>query len=75
MIYDNIWQVAVRIRALFQRAESLYLEGIITYPRTETTTYPKHFDLEGTVKSQQESSIWGVYAKQLLQVGRSSHLV
>ena len=27
-------------------AERLYLDGYLTYPRTETNTYPKNFDLQ-----------------------------
>jgi len=27
-------------------AESLYLQGFMTYPRTETTAYPEDFDFE-----------------------------
>lgn len=50
-------------------AETLYLRGYLTYPRTETNAYPKTFDLRGAVSSQQSQPIWGNYARELLQAG------
>ena len=39
-------------------AESLYLKGLTSYPRTETSRYPAQFDLPGTVRmlAQQKSA-------------------
>eukprot|EP00928_Gymnodinium_smaydae_P066381 TRINITY_DN493_c0_g1_i1.p1 TRINITY_DN493_c0_g1~~TRINITY_DN493_c0_g1_i1.p1 ORF type:complete len:870 (-),score=213.50 TRINITY_DN493_c0_g1_i1:206-2782(-) len=51
------------------QAEHLYLSGWLTYPRTETNTYPKNFDLRGTVASQQNHPHWGAYAQELLSNG------
>jgi DNA topoisomerase-3 len=31
-------------------AERLYLQGYLTYPRTETTSYPKNFNFKGLVE-------------------------
>jgi len=32
-------------------AEKLYLQGYITYPRTESSSYPNNFDFKTIVKS------------------------
>lgn len=50
-------------------AERLYLDGYLTYPRTETNTYPKNFDLQGAVRAQTGHPHWGDYSKGLLQQG------
>ena len=50
-------------------AEHLYLRGYISYPRTETTMYPKGFDLRGTLAAQTRDPEWGAYATKLLNEG------
>ena len=50
-------------------AERLYLQGYITYPRTETSKYPGAFDLKGTLASQVGSPYWGKFAQELIQTG------
>merc|ERR1712232_884973 len=50
-------------------AERLYLGGWLTYPRTETNTYPKNFDLRSTVAAQTNHPQWGQYAQELVQHG------
>ncbi|ETO31512.1 hypothetical protein RFI_05608, partial [Reticulomyxa filosa] len=52
-------------------AEHLYLSGFISYPRTETTTYPKGFDFNGTIRALSHDSSWGYYAQRLSQEGLS----
>lgn len=50
-------------------AEKLYLGGWMTYPRTETNSYPANFDLKGTVVAQANHPLWGQYASDLLRQG------
>ncbi|KAH1020178.1 hypothetical protein HUJ04_009891 [Dendroctonus ponderosae] len=50
-------------------AERLYTQGYISYPRTETTKYPENFDLQGTLKQQENSSDWGKEVKAILSQG------
>ena len=50
-------------------AERLYLQGYITYPRTETSKYPSAFDLRSTVASQRDSPYWGKIANEILNDG------
>ena len=50
-------------------AERLYLSGFVSYPRTETTSYPKGFDIRATLNAQCRDPNWGSYCTQLLQNG------
>lgn len=52
-------------------AEKLYQKGFVSYPRTETDTFPKAMDLQGLVRNQAQSgqdgrSQWASYAENLL---------
>ena len=48
-------------------AERLYLMGYLSYPRTESTKYPKSFDIAGTLKDQVQDNRWGSYVSELLR--------
>eukprot|EP00559_Dactyliosolen_fragilissimus_P001634 CAMPEP_0184857522 /NCGR_PEP_ID=MMETSP0580-20130426/2673_1 /TAXON_ID=1118495 /ORGANISM="Dactyliosolen fragilissimus" /LENGTH=1135 /DNA_ID=CAMNT_0027353161 /DNA_START=197 /DNA_END=3600 /DNA_ORIENTATION=+ len=54
-----------------QTAERLYLSGYLSYPRTESSTYPKSFDIKGTLQAQANDSRWGNYVCKLLQKGHT----
>lgn len=47
-------------------AEKLYQRGILSYPRTETNSFKKEFDLRSLVGTQGQSPVFGQYAHQLL---------
>ncbi|XP_036147278.1 DNA topoisomerase 3-beta-1 isoform X2 [Monomorium pharaonis] len=52
-----------------QIAERLYTQGYISYPRTETTSYPENFDLLSTLKQQQNSPEWGEEVCKIITTG------
>jgi DNA topoisomerase-3 len=52
-----------------QTAERLYLSGYLSYPRTESTAYPKSFDIRGALQIQASDSRWGSYVSDLLKTG------
>lgn len=54
-----------------QAAERLYLSGYLSYPRTESTAYPKSFDIKGTLQQQSGDSRWGKYVRELLSEGHN----
>ena len=53
-------------------AENLYLSGYTSYPRTESSQYPRSFDFKDTLRtlSAQDSSV-GAYAAELLRNGHA----
>jgi DNA topoisomerase III len=52
-----------------QLAERLYIAGYISYPRTESSKYPDHFDLHAVLSQQRDASQWGTLVRLLLAGG------
>ncbi|KAM7277602.1 hypothetical protein ACFE04_004736 [Oxalis oulophora] len=52
-----------------QLAERLYTQGFISYPRTESTSYPSSFDFRATLSTLANIPMWGDYVKTLLAEG------
>jgi DNA topoisomerase-3 len=50
-------------------AETLYMDGFISYPRTETDQFPKGFDFKQHIEHQAGHQLWGEYAQRLLGGG------
>lgn len=50
-------------------AESLYMDGFISYPRVDNTVYPSSLDLEGTVKRLTGNPAYAPYCNRLLSGG------
>ena len=48
-------------------AESLYMAGYLSYPRTESSAYPKGFDFNTLVRAQVPDPEWGEHAAWLLE--------
>jgi DNA topoisomerase-3 len=55
--------------AAMRAAEHLYLSGYLSYPRTESTAYPKSFDIREALAIQRDHPEWGRYADILLSTG------
>lgn len=50
-------------------AESLYMDGYISYPRVDNTVYPSSLDLAETVKAISGNPAYAPYCKELLAKG------
>lgn len=53
-------------KQIMKLAESLYNNGFISYPRTETDQFDKDMDLRALVQKQTNHSVWGQYAQGLM---------
>lgn len=45
--------------------------GYLSYPRTESSAYPKSFDIKGTLQQQASDGRWGGYVRELLAQGHN----
>ncbi|KAF9426863.1 DNA topoisomerase [Entomortierella beljakovae] len=48
-------------------AESLYMKGFISYPRTETDQFDLKYDLMGLIEKQTHNGQWGRFAQSLVE--------
>ncbi|NTW28704.1 MAG: DNA topoisomerase I [Coriobacteriia bacterium] len=53
-------------------AESLYMNGLISYPRVDNTVYPASLDLRAILKSLSEVDFYREHANKLLAQGKLS---
>lgn len=51
---------------IMRKAEDLYNKGWISYPRTETDQFDNSMDLRALVGKHRNNTVWGDYAKKLL---------
>ena len=50
-----------------KHAEHLYLDGFLSYPRTETNKFPPSMDLRAAIDQQTGDARWGAHAADLLE--------
>ncbi|KAH9278374.1 DNA topoisomerase 3-alpha [Echinococcus granulosus] len=62
-------KLRIGAKETMQLAESLYTKGYVSYPRTETNSFPKELDLKPLVEAQIQDSRWSDFAHKLLAVG------
>ncbi len=48
-------------------AESLYMDGLISYPRVDNTVYPKSLDLKANVKMLSKNPVYAPVCQELLE--------
>ena len=62
-------KLKIRAKETMRIAEKLYTQGFMSYPRTETNTFPDSFDLGSVIHQQTSDSQWGGFASRLVAVG------
>jgi DNA topoisomerase III len=62
-------QLGIGPQAAMRAAENLYLSGCLSYPRTESTQYPRSFDIREAISFQKMHHELGNYANELIAKG------
>ncbi|HMF33436.1 MAG TPA: DNA topoisomerase, partial [Candidatus Lokiarchaeia archaeon] len=63
-------QLGIPASLALKTMEELYLDQLISYPRTESDIYPKDYDHTPTLQKLATHSQYGKYAKQILATGQ-----
>lgn len=58
-----------------QVAEQLYMSGLISYPRTESSRYPPSFDVSSLLKDHATNPIWGEHARRVISANGKDGIV
>lgn len=58
-----------------QVAEQLYMAGLISYPRTESSRYHPSFDVTTLLKDHAANPIWGEHARRVLSASSNGGVV
>ncbi|XP_075231110.1 topoisomerase 3-alpha isoform X2 [Lycorma delicatula] len=62
-------KLGLNAKAAMKIAEKLYTQGFISYPRTETTIFPKELNLANLVQQQTADPNWGAFANRVMEDG------
>ncbi|KAL5106637.1 DNA topoisomerase 3-alpha [Taenia crassiceps] len=62
-------KLRINAKETMSLAESLYTKGYISYPRTETNSFPQELDLKPLVEAQIQDGRWSDFAKKYLAIG------
>ncbi|KAH1016264.1 hypothetical protein HUJ04_007516 [Dendroctonus ponderosae] len=62
-------KLRINAKEAMKIAEKLYTQGFISYPRTETNSFPKELNLANLVEQQQNDNQWGPFARRVMAEG------
>nr|CAH7718282.1 unnamed protein product [Callosobruchus chinensis] len=62
-------KLKINAKETMKIAEKLYMQGYISYPRTETNIFPKELNLVNLVEQQRQDHRWGSFATRIMEEG------
>ncbi|CAH2001979.1 unnamed protein product [Acanthoscelides obtectus] len=62
-------KLKINAKETMKIAEKLYMQGYISYPRTETNIFPKELNLVNLVEQQRQDHRWGSFASRIMEEG------